>query len=46
MFNVKVLGSGCANCESTYALINEVCETNGIPLELEKIEDIDRKSVV
>lgn len=40
MFNVKVLGSGCKSCNTTYQLIQDVCEENGIPLELEKVEDM------
>ncbi len=40
MFNVKVLGSGCANCENTYRLIEEVTESNAIPVEMEKVEDM------
>jgi small redox-active disulfide protein 2 len=40
MFDVKVLGSGCANCKTTQQLIEEVTEENGIPITLEKIEDM------
>ncbi|MEK7991924.1 MAG: thioredoxin family protein, partial [Thiotrichaceae bacterium] len=34
------LGSGCANCQTTYKLIDEVTQENGIPAQLEKIEDM------
>lgn len=40
MFEVKVLGSGCRNCETTHKLIEEVCAENGIPVTLEKVEDM------
>lgn len=37
---VKVLGSGCANCETTARLIQAVAEEKGVAIELEKVEDI------
>jgi len=40
MKNVKVLGSGCANCQTTYKLIEKVAEARGISITLEKVEDI------
>lgn len=40
MFDVKVLGSGCANCKTTQELIEAVSEENGIPITLEKVEDM------
>jgi small redox-active disulfide protein 2 len=40
MFEVKILGSGCANCQTMYKLIDEVTQENGIPAQLEKIEDM------
>ena len=30
MINIKVLGSGCANCQTTYQLIEEVAKAKGI----------------
>ena len=39
MKNVKVLGSGCANCKSTAALIHDVAEALNITIDLEKVED-------
>jgi small redox-active disulfide protein 2 len=36
---VKVLGSGCANCETTARLIQAVAEEKGVAIELEKVED-------
>lgn len=40
MINVKVLGSGCANCATTKKLIEEVTSDNGIEIALEKVDDI------
>ncbi len=39
MKKVKVLGSGCANCKSTAALINEVADALKITIDIEKVED-------
>jgi small redox-active disulfide protein 2 len=41
MKNVKVLGTGCRNCQITYRLIEEVARARGVPIELEKVEKID-----
>jgi small redox-active disulfide protein 2 len=38
--NVKVLGTGCANCRNTIKLINEVVKAKGIEVALEKVEQI------
>lgn len=40
MKNIKVLGTGCANCKTTLKLIEEVAKEKGVAVELEKIEDI------
>jgi len=40
MKNIKVLGTGCANCATTYSMINDTAEEKGIKIELEKIEDM------
>jgi small redox-active disulfide protein 2 len=40
MKNVKVLGSGCSSCKSTVKLIDEVAKAKGVPVELEKVEQI------
>jgi small redox-active disulfide protein 2 len=42
MKNVKILGTGCANCKNTYALIEEVAKAKGVPIELEKVEDLQK----
>lgn len=38
--NIKVLGTGCANCKTTLKLIEDVAAEKGVQVELEKIEDI------
>jgi small redox-active disulfide protein 2 len=38
MREVKVLGSGCANCRTTAALVEEVAQQQGIAINLEKVE--------
>jgi len=40
MKNIKVLGTGCANCKRTLALIEETAMARGVDVELEKVEDI------
>jgi small redox-active disulfide protein 2 len=40
MKQVKVLGTGCANCKNTIKLIDEVAKARGVELALEKVENI------
>jgi len=40
MKNIKVLGSGCANCKATYARIEKAAEEKGVDITLEKVEDM------
>lgn len=40
MKNIKVLGTGCANCKTTLKLIDEAVKAKGIVIELEKVEDL------
>jgi small redox-active disulfide protein 2 len=42
MKNVKVLGTGCANCQNTLKLIDEVASAKGQEIQLEKIEDLQQ----
>jgi small redox-active disulfide protein 2 len=42
MKNIKVLGTGCANCKHTYALVEEVARAKGEIIELEKVEDLQQ----
>lgn len=40
MKHIKVLGTGCANCRNTMALIEAVAQESGTEITLEKIEDL------
>jgi small redox-active disulfide protein 2 len=41
MLNIKVVGSGCPNCQKLAALCSEVIEENNISAEIEKVTDIN-----
>ncbi len=38
--NIKVLGTGCANCKNTIALIEQVAKASGVAVQVEKVEDL------
>jgi len=38
--DIKVLGTGCANCKNTLALIDQVARDKGVAVALTKVEDI------
>lgn len=40
MKNIKVLGTGCANCKTTLKLIEEAAAAKGVAIQLEKVEDL------
>ena len=40
MKNIKVLGTGCANCRNTVALVDSVARERGVDITLEKVEDL------
>ena len=40
MKNVKILGTGCANCKNTYALVEAVAREKGVEVTMEKVEDL------
>ena len=42
MKDIKVLGTGCANCKNTVKLIEEVAAAKGAQIALEKVEDIQQ----
>ena len=42
MKNIKILGTGCANCQNTYKLVEEVAKARGEAIELEKVEDLQK----
>ncbi len=40
MKNVKVLGTGCANCKTTLKLIEDTARAKGVEIQLEKVDEI------
>lgn len=40
MKNVKILGTGCANCRNTVKLIEEVAAEKGVAIALSKVEEL------
>jgi len=40
MKNIKVLGTGCANCKTTLKLIEAAAAARGVTVQLEKVEDL------
>ena len=40
MKEIKVLGTGCANCNTTLKLIEEVAAERGVAITLSKVEDL------
>ena len=40
MKNIKVLGSGCRNCEITANVISAAAKQAGVEIKLEKVTDI------
>ncbi|MBW8370311.1 MAG: thioredoxin family protein [Thiobacillus sp.] len=40
MKDIKVLGSGCANCKTTLKLIEEIAQARGVSVNIEKVEDM------
>ncbi len=39
MKNIKILGSGCANCRNTYALVEAVAKEKNVAISIDKVED-------
>ena len=37
---IKVLGTGCAKCKTTYQIFEKIINENNLDLKLMKIEDI------
>ncbi len=40
MKQVKILGTGCANCRNTLKLVEDVAAAKGAAVQIEKIEDM------
>mgnify|MGYP003397596541 FL=1 len=37
---IKILGTGCAKCKTTYNLLEKVIKDNNLDIQLVKVEDI------
>jgi small redox-active disulfide protein 2 len=42
MRTIKILGTGCAKCKQTEAVIREALDEMGIDASVEKVEDIQK----
>jgi len=42
MKNIKILGTGCAKCKKTEAVVRQVVEEMGVAAQIEKVEDIQK----
>ncbi|MEX0681690.1 MAG: thioredoxin family protein [Balneolales bacterium] len=42
MMNIKVVGSGCPNCQKLESLCKEVIEEEHINAEIEKVTDVNQ----
>ncbi len=40
MKTIKILGTGCANCKNTLALVETVATERNVAIELEKVEEL------
>lgn len=38
--DIKVLGTGCANCKATVKLIEEAAQAQGVTITLSKVEEL------
>lgn len=38
--DIKVLGTGCSNCKTTVKLIEEAAKARGVPIALQKVEEL------
>lgn len=38
--DIKVLGTGCASCKATVALIEQVAKAQDVPITLGKVEEL------
>ena len=38
--DIKILGTGCASCNNTYALIHDIAKRKGLTFTLDKVEKI------
>jgi small redox-active disulfide protein 2 len=40
VMEVKVLGTGCANCRTTIAMIEEVAKSKGVSVSVQKVQEL------
>ena len=40
MIEIKILGTGCANCKATQRLVEQVLAARGVQARVEKVEDM------
>lgn len=40
MKTIKILGTGCPKCKQTEAIVRQAVEEKGLPIAIEKVEDI------
>lgn len=40
MKDIKILGSGCANCKTTIALIEQIAQEKGEEIKMDKVQDM------
>lgn len=40
IMEIKILGTGCGKCKTTYSVIEKVINENNIPATITKVEDI------
>ncbi len=38
--DIKVLGTGCANCKNTIALIEQIARAKGVNVSLSKVQEL------
>ena len=38
--DIKILGTGCANCKNTVNLIDQVAKAKGVAVNLSKVEEL------
>jgi small redox-active disulfide protein 2 len=38
--DIKILGTGCANCKATIALIDRMAQEKGVAVKLTKVEEL------
>ena len=44
--NIKVIGSGCENCDKTNAVVKECLEELGMDTEIERVTDLVKLGVM